>query len=323
MARWRVADRATVVPRPPLPEVLGLLPWRQRLREAAFAVRGDALTPGSRFDRTSLRILRPTWALACWRGRRPFRRLVPVYNLFNRTPTPEADGWSVRKTHVRDFRGGTLTYDSHNGTDFATPPGTIVTAPAAARVVAVVSEFHRGGLKILLDHGAGLLTTHGHLTRALVSPGAVVPRGAPIALSGASGLNFLVALGADPPHLHMNVWLDGLPVDPFAAPGETPLWRHGNDPLPGPADDDLPPTALDADRVAAQLDACLDPALRTRLAAIPDLHTRALTTVFVRNYAPTRFTAAISPYRDRPARAPRLDLPFPAADYDGIWLPPA
>ena len=60
----------------------------------------------------------------------------------------------MRKTQVRDFRGGTLTYDSHNGTDFATAPGTVIVAPAAARVVLVVSEFHRGGLKLLLDHGA-------------------------------------------------------------------------------------------------------------------------------------------------------------------------
>lgn len=306
---------------PPLADVLGLRPLGQRLREAAFAVRGDALTPPSRFDHTSLRILRPTWALALWRGRRPFDRLVPIYNLFNRTPTAEADGWSVRKTQVRDFRGGTLTYDSHNGTDFATPPGTVVVAPAAARVVLVVSEFHRGGLKIMLDHGDGLTTTHGHLAEALVAPGDVVAAGAPIARSGASGLNFVAALGADPPHLHMNVWLDGVPVDPFAADGEVSLWRRANDPVPGTAaSTDLPPTRLDPERAQAAIDACRDPALAARLSAIPELATRALTTVFVRNYAPMRFTAAISPYAAPSVRAPRLDLPFSRDVYDAIWL---
>jgi len=304
-----------------LPEILGLLPLRQRLSEAAFAVRGDALTPGSRFDVSSLKILRPGWALDCWRGRRPFGRRVPIYNLFNRTPTPEAEGWSVRKTSVRDFRGGELTYDSHNGTDFATPPGTVVVAPAAARVVLVVSEFHRGGLKIMLDHGEGLTTTHGHLGRALVVPGEVVRRGQPIALSGASGLNFVAALGMDPPHLHMNVWLDGEPVDPFAVPGEASIWRQANDPVPGVDDDELPPSLLDPERVAAQIDACLDGALAARLAAISDLPTRALTAVFVRNYAPMRFAKKISPYAARPARSPRLDLPFRAADYGEVWLP--
>lgn len=310
---------------PPLADVLGLRPFGLRLREAGFAVRGDALTPPSRFDRTSLRILRPTWALACWRGRRPFGRLVPVYNLFNRTPTDEADGWSVRKTQVRDFRGGTLTYDSHNGTDFATPPGTVVVAPAAGRVVLVVSEFHRGGLKVMLDHGDGLATTHGHLARALVEPGELVAAGQPIALSGASGLNFIAALGLDPPHLHMNVWLDGVPVDPFAAADEASLWRRANDPSPaaGPHTVSVPPTRIDPARLAAQLDACLDPALAARLAAIPDVATRALTTVFARNYAPMRFRAHVSPYRDPSPRTPRLDLPFLATDYDAAWLPPS
>lgn len=307
--------------RPPLAEVLGLLPWRQRLREAAFAVRGDALTPPSRFDTTSLTILQPRLAWATWRGQRPFGRAVPIYNLFNRTPTPIADGWSVRKTHVRDFRGGRLTYDSHNGTDFATPPGTVVVAPAAARVILVVSEFHRGGLKIMLDHGDGLATTHGHLARALVAPGDVVERGQPIALSGASGLNFVAALGADPPHLHMNVWLDGVPVDPFAAAGEVSLWRRANDPVPGVADRDLPPTVIDPDRLAAQLAACRDPDLRARLVAIDDPIVRAMTTVFVRNYQPMRFTEHVSPYRDRPAPVARLDLPFAASDYQRIHLP--
>jgi murein DD-endopeptidase MepM/ murein hydrolase activator NlpD len=303
-----------------------LSPWHQRLREAAFAVRGDALTPASRFDHTSLSILRPRWAAALWRGRRPFDRAVPIYNLFNRTPTPEAAGWSVRKSQVRDFRGGRLTYDSHNGTDFATPPGTVIVAPAPSRVVLVKSEFHRGGLKIMLDHGAGLVTTHGHLARALVTAGQSVSRGQPIALSGASGLNFVAALGADPPHLHMNVWLDGEPVDPFAAPGEVSLWRGGDEPVPNSdatVDSEIPPTAIDRDRVASQLALCADPMLVAELRAITDPTVRALTTMFVRNYAPMRFRGRVSPYARTTARSPRLDLPFAARDYDRVWLPSA
>jgi murein DD-endopeptidase len=310
-----------VVDRLPLTEVLGVTPWRQRLRETLFAVRGDALTPPSRFDHTSLRILQPRLAAALWRGRRPFGAAVPIYNLYNRTPTPIADGWSVRKTQVRDFRGGGLTYDSHNGTDFATPPGTVIVAPAAARVILVVSEFHRGGLKLLLDHGDGLATAHAHLARVLVAPGDVVSRGQPVALSGASGLNFVAALGADPPHLHLNVWLDGEAVDPFAAAGETPLWRTGNEPSPGAVDRDLPPTVVDRDRLEAQLAACRDPALAARLRAIPTIEARALATIFARDYQPMRFTEHISPYAARSPRVPRLDLPFAATDYQRIHLP--
>lgn len=303
-------------------EILGLSPLRQRLREARFALRGDAYTPKSRFDHTSLRILEPRLAWEVWRGRRPAGRRVPLYNLFNRTPTPEADGWSVRKTQVRDFRGGTLTYDSHNGTDFATPPGTAVCAPAPGRVVLVVSEYHRGGLKVMLDHGDGLCTSAAHLARALVRPGDVVARGEPFALSGASGLNFVSALGMDPPHLHFNVWLDGVPVDPFGRveDGEVPLWLGGNDPAPhaGPRDAEVPASVFDPERVAAQVAACRDPALRARLDAMPTLEARALHAIWHSNYYPTRFERRVSPYAEAHPRGPRLSLPFAADDYDGV-----
>lgn len=311
-------------------DVLGLRPFGVRLRETMLALKGDTTTPPSRFDRTSLRILAPGLAARMWLGRRRADRRVPIYNLFNRTPTEEHLGWSVRKTQVRDFRGGTLTYDSHNGTDFATPPGTVVVAPAPARVALVVSEYNRGGLKLMLDHGAGLTTVMAHLARALVREGDVVPRGAPVALSGASGLNFVAALGLDPPHLHFNTWLDGVPVDPFAIPGEVPLWRsNDNEPVPDRArprpadgaDDAPPPSDFDAAAVDAWIAACRHPALRDRLAAIPDLDTRACHTIFFANYYPTRFDRRVNPYRARSERRPLLDLPFGAEDYLGIAWP--
>lgn len=302
-----------------LPEILGVSPWRQRLREAALALRGDPYTPPSRFDVTSLRILRPALSLALWRGQDPFGRRVAMYNLFNHDPTPEAAGWSVRKTQVRDFRGLAQTYDSHNGTDFAVPPGTVVTAPAAGRVALVISEFNRGGLKVMIDHGEGLCTTVGHLARSLVTPGEVVHRGQPVALSGASGLNFVGSLLADPPHVHMNVWLDGVPVDPFARPGETSLWRDHNDPTPATTSEGgAPASAFDGERVDAWIAACVDPDMRARLVAIADPWRRGCETMFVANYYPTRFATRVQPLAATPARTPRLDLPFAAGRYDGI-----
>jgi murein DD-endopeptidase len=184
--------------------------------------------------------------LRTWLGRRRADRRVPIYNLFNRTPTPIADGWSVRKTQVRDFRGGTLTYDSHNGTDFAVPPGTIVVAAAPGRVLRVSSEFNRGGLKVFVDHGRGLVTTSNHLGRALVRDGDLVRRGQPIALSGASGIDMFLMFPWNVPHVHFNVWLNGEPVDPFAGWAVSPggdrtirprrrrRRRHGAWPTAGP-----------------------------------------------------------------------------------------
>jgi murein DD-endopeptidase len=240
-------------------ETFGITPIATRLAEMAVTFRGAEGVPPSRFDASSLGIFQPGLALRTWLGRRRADRRVPVYNLFNRTPTPIADGWSVRKTQVRDFRGGALTYDSHNGTDFAVPPGTIVVAAAPGRVLRVSSEFNRGGLKVFVDHGRGLVTTSNHLGRALVREGDLVRRGQPIALSGASGIDMVLTFPWNAPHLHFNVWLNGEPVDPFAEPGEGSLWRRQNEPVPddGTADDGgVAPTAWDAGTVDAALAAC-------------------------------------------------------------------
>ena len=78
----------------------------------------------------ALKILKPGLSFPLWLGARPRGRNIPIYNLFNYEQSDPALGWSVQKTRVRDFRGGDLSYDSHNGTDFAVAPGTEVCALA-------------------------------------------------------------------------------------------------------------------------------------------------------------------------------------------------
>ena len=307
--------------RPPtVLEVFGLSPMALRARETLLALRGGADVPRSRFDTSSLRILRPALSVTTWLGRRRADRRIPIYNLLNRTPTSVEQGWSVRKTQARDFRGGTLTYDSHNGTDFAVTVGTVVVAPAPAKVLRVSSEFNRGGLKVFLDHGRGLSTSSNHLARALVRVGDVVERGEPIALSGYSGLDGFVAFPWSVPHVHFNVWLDGEYVDPFAAPGETPLWRDGNDPMPhdGSGSEPFEPTRWDPRAVDATTAGCRDDSVRAELAAEPDEAVRAMNVLFQRNYYPTRFAVRPRLTAADHAREPRLTLPFRAEDYVGI-----
>ena len=305
-------------------ETFGLAPVGTRLGEMLVTFRGAEGVPPSRFDATSLGIFRPRMALATWLGRRRADRRVPIYNLFNRTPTPIADGWSVRRTQMRDFRGGTLTYDSHNGTDFAVPPGTVVVAAAPGRVLRVSSEFNRGGLKVFVDHGQGLVTTSNHLGRALVRVGDRVRRGQPIALSGASGLDMVLMFPWNVPHVHFNVWLGGEPVDPFAVAGEASLWRRSNDPVPddGLAGDGAAvPTLWEAAEVEAAIATCDVAAMRDELRATPALEQRAMSLLFQMNYYPTRFANRRSPYGATFPREPRLDLPFRAGDVAGIVFP--
>jgi murein DD-endopeptidase MepM/ murein hydrolase activator NlpD len=302
-----------------LRETFGLDPLPLRAREAWLALRGDANVPPTRFGPSSLGIFHPSLSIKTWLGGRRADHRVPISCLYNRTPTPLSEGWSVRKTQVRDFRGGTLTYDSHNGTDFAVPVGTIVCAAAPGRVLRISSEYNRGGLKVFLDHGDGLVTTQNHLARSLVRVGDVVRRGDPIALSGYSGIDALVAFPWSVPHVHFNVWLDGDYVDPFAAAGETSLWIGGNDPRPATDAAELfTPTAWDASAVDAAIAECKDAELRATLRAEPDPARRAMDVLFFRNYYPTRFSTRPALYAHRHERSARLTLPFRREDFLGI-----
>ncbi len=317
-----------------LVEALGLRPWKKTAAETWLTLRGDADTPKSRFDLTTLRQLRPRYAVPLWLGLRPAGRRVPVTNLFNYLQPPPELGWSVRVTQVRDFRGGDNTYDSHNGTDFAIPPGTAVLAAAPGIVLRVSSEFHRGGRKVLLDHGAGLVTTYNHLSRPLVRPGQRVKRGECIALSGYSGIDALAGFPWTPPHVHFNVWLGGVYVDPFTPAGqaEPSLWRSHNDPIPAPEadlnDDDFEPTAWDPARIDQAVEACKHPDAREHIRSQPTLEERAGAALLQLNYFPTRFdqtrlsgSGAASLYPKTFPREPRLDLPFSCRDYDGVMFP--
>lgn len=304
-------------------ETFGLSPLPLRARETWIALRGAEGVPPSRFDTTSLGVLKPALSVKTWLGRRRADRLIPISNLWNHTQTPITEGWSVRKTQVRDFRGGTLTYDSHNGTDFVIPVGTVVVAPAPGKVLRVSSEFNRGGLKVFLDHGRGLSTTCNHLARSLVQVGDEVRRGEPIALSGYSGLDGFAAFPWSPPHVHFNVWLDGESVDPFSAGSEAAIWRDGNAPRPatGGERETFEPTRWDAARVDEGIEACTVAAIRDELRAEPALDRRAMNLLFHRNYYPTRFSATPRIQLETFPREPRLTLPFRAEDFAGISLP--
>lgn len=301
-------------------EVLGLHPLPVRARQALVAIRGQQDVPPSQAGLSSLRQLHPRISPRLWAGRTYVPRRVLISNLFNHTQTPIEAGWSVRKTQVRDFRGGTLTYDSHNGTDFAIPVGTPVLAAAPGQVVLVHSEFNRGGLKIYIDHGDGLMTCSAHLARALVRVGDVVQRGQPVALSGYSGLDAALTFPWGIPHVHYNVWLNGEPVDPFPHAGSASLWRDGDLPLPPTDGDDEPfvPSAYDPARVDAAIAACITASARAELQRTEPLWQRAAATIAHMNYYPTRFRERVRPYAQEHPRRGTLSLPFSAESFDGV-----
>jgi len=299
-------------------EVFGLRPLGPALRQSWTAIAGDGTTPPSQFGLSSVKMFRPLRvSFPLWLGRERRDGRIWVYNLFNREPIDRDQGYSVKITTCRDFRGGQLTYDGHVGTDFAVPVGTEVRTLAPGVVRSVQCDMQRGGLKVVVDHGAGLLSTSNHLARALVAVGDRLERGAVLGLSGMSSVDGVLFFPWLAPHLHLNVLLNGEPADPFAKAGETPLWRGGNDPQPadGEATRALEPTRWDAEAVAAGIAACTDTELKAELAT-GDLATRACALSVARLFRHHAFSAhpplVAQPHR----RTSVLDLPFHG--YTGI-----
>jgi murein DD-endopeptidase MepM/ murein hydrolase activator NlpD len=304
-------------------DTFGLRPLGPALAALRRAAAGTRHQPRNEWGLSSLHIFKPHISIPTWLGRRRADHRVPIYNLFNRVPGPPGAGYSTRVTFARDFRGGRWTYDGHLGTDFACPVGTPLVAAAPGRVVRVHKDLSMGGLKLCIDHGDGLLTTMNHLARELVSVGDRVARGQVVAWSGASGWEFVLFFPWVAPHLHFNTWLDGEPVDPFAAAGETPLWRGGNEPVPHAGAEEAGRAATDWDPALVDdaARACRDPAERRRLLAITDVAARAAEVMLLRNYRAALFEARPPLYRERHERRPRLDLPFRGADFVGVALP--
>lgn len=96
----------------------------------------------------------------------------------------------------------------HAGIDIGAPMGTEVRSPASGRVV-VAAYDGRMGKFIRVDHGYGIETTYGHLSKIYVKYGDRVQRGDLIGLVGSSG-KFSTG-----PHLHYQVAVNDAVVNPI------------------------------------------------------------------------------------------------------------
>lgn len=95
----------------------------------------------------------------------------------------------------------------HNGLDIANHEGTPIIAPADGVITYADNRWLIGNM-ITIDHGYGVLTRYGHLKKFLKKKGDRVKRGETIALMGNTGRS-------TGPHLHYQVRLNGVPVDPM------------------------------------------------------------------------------------------------------------
>ncbi|MEO0030608.1 MAG: hypothetical protein RIS94_366 [Pseudomonadota bacterium] len=96
----------------------------------------------------------------------------------------------------------------HAGIDFGAAWGSPVYAVSDGSVS--YAGWHGGhGNYIRLEHGGGIGTGYGHLSRLAVSPGMAVRRGQVIGYVGSTGLS-------TGPHLHYELYRNGQPVDPMS-----------------------------------------------------------------------------------------------------------
>jgi len=116
-----------------------------------------------------------------------------------------AKGWVTSKFGYRKspFTG---KKSFHSGYDIANKKGTPVFATADGLVVFSKTKGYLGKA-VILDHGHGIVTRYGHLSKIIAKKGTLVKRGDLIGLIGSTGRT----TGS---HVHYEVRLNGVPVNP-------------------------------------------------------------------------------------------------------------
>ena len=94
----------------------------------------------------------------------------------------------------------------HSGLDIAAPKGTPVLATADG-IISYTGEKKYMGSMVTIDHGYGIVTCYGHLSKIIKKCNDKVKKGDTIALMGSSGRS-------TGPHVHYEVRLNGIPVNP-------------------------------------------------------------------------------------------------------------
>jgi murein DD-endopeptidase MepM/ murein hydrolase activator NlpD len=102
------------------------------------------------------------------------------------------------------FGGG--SYEYHEGQDIEAPMGAPVVAAASGTVTIACAQNGYGNV-VYIDHGNGLSTRYGHLSRIDVRAGQTISRGELLGLVGSTGRS-------TGPHLHYEVRINNLPVNP-------------------------------------------------------------------------------------------------------------
>jgi len=100
----------------------------------------------------------------------------------------------------------THQWKMHSGMDIGAPMGSTITAAAGGKIIYAGWEGGYGNT-IIIDHGGNTSTLYGHCSQLFVSEGQEVQRGQAIGAVGSTG-------ESTGPHLHFEIRINGVPVDP-------------------------------------------------------------------------------------------------------------
>jgi murein DD-endopeptidase MepM/ murein hydrolase activator NlpD len=95
----------------------------------------------------------------------------------------------------------------HEGLDISNRLGTSIVAPANGIISDVGNDWVHGKM-LVISHGFGMTTSYSHLSKVTVRVGEKVKRGDKIAEIGLTGRT-------TGPHVHYEVKLNGIPVNPM------------------------------------------------------------------------------------------------------------
>ena len=128
-------------------------------------------------------------------------------DLRDRTPS----GLPIKGKITSFFGHRDWTNSFHEGIDIPAPMGTPIHATASGEIVRVQENYFGWGTTVDILHRDGIITRYAHCDRTLVQKGEFVRAGQVIATVGETG-------NADVPHVHYEIRMGNVAVDPLKFP---------------------------------------------------------------------------------------------------------
>ena len=139
------------------------------------------------------------------------QRLIEFFEGYRTRKSSSPSLWPLKGNITSNFGYRESPFNGnkefHSGIDISCSSGTNISAPADGMVS--YTGYSEGlGRFIELDHGYGIKTLYGHLSKTVAPSGQKVLRGQVIGHCGSTG-------NTTGPHLHYEVRLHGAPINPF------------------------------------------------------------------------------------------------------------